>query len=243
MPNLIRESAHRLESYSPEIGADLSEVTFTDYGNLNLGHQRIEENCRTAADACKAIINTRAIPILLARDSRYTAAAVRATAELHPELTVLQLGARPNLLETYENSKWHARTAMKRVCDHLPYDQIKHFGVRCGTKAEFNLMTKGKPPVTRSDLATLGKKGLYLSFHLSLFAPSTAPGVTDPEPGGISYREFTKILPLIPWERVKACDLVGLQPSGDHTGLSHLVAAKATREIILSLAKRPATRG
>jgi len=178
--------------------------------------------------------------LALIRDSRYTASAIRATADRYPELTVLQLGARPNFLETYENSKWHTRTAMSRTRDRLPFEQIKHFGVRCGTKEEFDLMSEGQTAITTEDIATLGEKGLYLSLHLSLFDPHTVPGVSEPEPGGISYQEFPKLLSLIPWERVKACDLVGLQPSGDHTGLSQLVAAKAAREIILSLAKKPA---
>ncbi len=240
VPDHIREAAHRLDRYSPQLDADLNEAIFTDYGNLNFKAKQSEESTRLVGDACKAIVNTGAIPFFLARDSRFTASAVRATADRFPEITAIQLGARPNLLEEFENNKWHARCAMKRCLDRLPIQQIKHLGVRSGKKEEFDLLKEGDTAITAEELPHLGKNGIYLSFHLSIFDPHTAPGVTSPEPGGLNWEEFSKMIALIPWDRVKACDLVGLQPSGDHTGLSHLVAAKAAREIILSLAKKPA---
>jgi agmatinase len=240
VPDLIREAAQRLETYSPEIDADLEEVIFTDYGNLTLHADGLEENARLVGDACRAIGNTEAIPFFLARDSRFTASAIRATMDRYPELEVVNLGARPNVLEEFEGSKWHARTSMKRVLDRLPASRLKHLGVRCGTKEEFALMADEGSVISAEDLPGVGKNGLYLSLHLSLFDPCSVPGVAHPEPGGINWDEFAEIIALIPWDRVKACDLVGLEPSGDHTGFSNLVAAKVAREVILSLAKKPA---
>ena len=96
-------------------------------------------------------------------------------------------------------------------------------------------MEEGETVITSADLSEIGENGLYISFHLTLFDPYTLPGVAHPEPGGFNWEEFTQVLAQIPWERVKACDLVGLEPSGDHTGLSNLVAGKTAREILLSL--------
>lgn len=237
VPDLIRESALRLETYSPDLDRDLNDITFTDYGNLTFAAHNNEENSRIAGDACRAILGTEAIPFFLSRDSRYTSSTIRATADRYPEITALQLGARPNLLDEFEGSKWHARTAMKRALDRLPAQQIKHLGARCGTKEEFQFMAENDTMIEAQDLPELGKKGLYLSINLSVFDPYTAPGVNLPEPGGIRWEEFSQIASLIPWARVKACDLVGLEPSGDHTGLSHLVSAKVVRQVILALAQ------
>lgn len=240
VPDLIRDAAQRLETYSPEIDADLKEIIFTDYGNLTLHGQGTEENARIVGDACRSIVNTGAFPFLLTRDSRFTAAAISATSDRYPELEVIQMGARPNVLEEFEGSRWHSRTSMKRTLDRLPIKRLKHLGVRCGTKEEFDLMAEGETVISAEDLPGVGKSGIYLSLHLSLFDPCTVPGVAHPEPGGINWEEFAEIIALIPWGRVKACDLVGLEPSGDHTGFSNLVAAKVAREVILSLAKKPA---
>jgi len=235
VPDLIRGAARRLETYSPDLGLDLEDATFTDYGNLSLDAGGIAENARLVGDACRAMINSGSIPVFFARDGRYTASAIRATADRHPELTVLQLGARLNLLDEYEGESWHARTSMQRALDRIPIDRLKHLGVRCGKKEEFEKMEEGSTLVTPADLPDLGKNGIYLSLHLTLFDPYTLPGVAHPEPGGFNWENFSKVLAQIPWDRVKACDLVGLEPSGDHTGLSTLVAAKTAREIILSL--------
>jgi agmatinase len=237
VPDRIRDAAHRLETYSPELGTDLENFPFTDYGNLILPSIKIEENARLVGDACRAIINTNAVPVFLARDARFSASTIRATADRYPELTVVQMGARANLLEEFDGQKWHARTSMKRVLDHLSVTQLKNLGSRSGTKEEFDLIETGGTRLSVEDLPSLGKEGLYLNLDLSLFDPYTAPGVSHPEPGGMNWDEFSKIMAFIPWRRVKACDLVGLEPSGDHTGLSDLVAAKVLREIILLLAK------
>ena len=240
VPDLIRKAAHQLDPYSPQINAELEELTDTDYGNLTLHPDTVEENARLVGDACRAIMNTTAIPVFLARDARYTASAIRATADRHPELTVIQMGARAHLLDEFEGQKWHARTSMKRALDRLPITRLKNFGTRSGKKEEFDLIAGGETQISAEDLPSLGEQGLYLSLDLSVLDPCTAPGVFHPEPGGMTWEEFSKIVALIPWNTIKACDFVGLEPSGDHTGFSNLIAAKIAREIILSLAKTPA---
>lgn len=243
VPDHIRAALRRLDTYSPDLDSDLLDATFTDYGNLNLPTDTIAERSKVAFAACRAILSTASIPFLLVRDSRFTPANVLATLEKHPQLTVVQLSARANLQEECEGQKWHSRTALKRVLERLPSEKVKILGARCGKKEEFELIAAQSLMMQAEDLPSLSKADLYLSIDLSIFDPFTLPGVADPEPGGLTWEQFAEVLALVPWGQVRACDVVGLEPSGDHTGLSSLVAAKVVREMILSLTKKPLRLG
>ena len=188
-------------------------------------------------DACRAILGTGATPFFLAGDARYTPSAIRATLDRHPDLTVLQIGARANLLETFNGESWHSRTSMKRTIDRLPPSKLKQLGVRTGTKAEFQLAREADTLISANDLPPLSEGPLYLAIDLGIFDPTAMSGVFNPEPGGLLWDPFAAILSRLPWSQIKACDLVGLEPSLDTTGLSTLIAAKAAREVILSLAQ------
>jgi len=61
--------------------------------------------------------------------------------------------------------------------------------------------------------------------------PSYAPGVSHPEPGGLTTREVLNILPGIKGTVVGA-DIVEYNPTRDPTGITAMVAAKLLKEIL-----------
>ena len=71
---------------------------------------------------------------------------------------------------------------------------------------------------------------LYLSLDLDALDPAFAPGVSHPEPGGLSTRELLTILHTLPGPLVGA-DIVELNPLRDPRGLTARVAAKLLKEI------------
>ena len=58
--------------------------------------------------------------------------------------------------------------------------------------------------------------------------PAFAPGLSHPEPGGLSTREVISILQAIPRGRLVAADLVELNPVNDLRDLTARVGAKST---------------
>jgi arginase family enzyme len=73
---------------------------------------------------------------------------------------------------------------------------------------------------------------VYLSVDLDVLDPAFAPGISHPEPGGLSTRELITILQAIPRGRLVGADIVELNPANDLRDLTARVAAKLVKEIV-----------
>jgi arginase family enzyme len=76
----------------------------------------------------------------------------------------------------------------------------------------------------------------YLSLDLDVLDPAFAPGVSHPEPGGLSTRDVTGLIQTCPGVLVGA-DIVELNPSRDRDGITARTAAKLLKEILARLAR------
>jgi arginase family enzyme len=70
----------------------------------------------------------------------------------------------------------------------------------------------------------------YISLDLDGLDPAFAPGVSHPEPGGLSVRDVLNVIQQLPGPIVGA-DIVELNPSRDVNGITAMVAAKFVKEI------------
>ena len=73
---------------------------------------------------------------------------------------------------------------------------------------------------------------VYLSLDLDVLDPAHAPGLSHPEPGGLSTRELLTIIQAIPRGRLVGADVVELNPANDLRDLTARVAAKVVKEIV-----------
>ena len=71
---------------------------------------------------------------------------------------------------------------------------------------------------------------VYLSVDIDGVDPAFAPGVSHPEPGGLSVREVLAILRRIDAPIIGA-DIVELNPVFDTNQITAILAAKLIREI------------
>ena len=72
---------------------------------------------------------------------------------------------------------------------------------------------------------------VYLSIDIDGIDPAFAPGVSHPEPGGLSVREVIALVQDLAGSLV-AADIVECNPSVDPSGLTARVAAKLVKEIV-----------
>ncbi len=240
-PDAIRDLSDGLESYSPRLDRDLADISFADLGNIMLSVDDPESVTLHVREACHALFRGQTIPILLGGEHSLTAGAVAAAHAAHPGLAVLQLDAHADLRQEWTATKWSHACAMRRVLEFIPSERLLQCGVRSGTREEFaelratnRLVAPERSPLTAA-LQRFGEAPLYLTIDLDIFDPAVLPGTGAPEPGGIDWPSFESLLAVIPWSRVVACDLVELAPGLDPTGCSSVLAAKAVREILLSL--------
>jgi arginase len=89
------------------------------------------------------------------------------------------------------------------------------------------------------DLARLPRlrfrRPLYISIDIDGLDPAFAPGVSHPEPGGLSVRQMLDIIAGTRAPEVVAADVVELNPLCDVRGLTAVVAAKLAKEMIARL--------
>ena len=75
---------------------------------------------------------------------------------------------------------------------------------------------------------------IYVSLDLDGLDPAYAPGVSHPEPGGLTTRETIEILQGLPGPIVGA-DLVELNAGRDPQGLTAVTAGKLVKELAARL--------
>jgi agmatinase len=72
---------------------------------------------------------------------------------------------------------------------------------------------------------------VYISIDLDGIDPAYAPGVSTPEPFGITPDDVKRIISVF-GDRIIGADVVELTPPCDHSGISSGLAARLVREII-----------
>lgn len=92
------------------------------------------------------------------------------------------------------------------------------------------LSRNGLSAATRTISALTKGKKVYLSLDMDVFDPSIAPAVDHPEPLGIGFREFTKLIRSIKG-RIIGCDVVCLRKIPDDE-VTEFLAARAIFEIL-----------
>jgi arginase len=98
--------------------------------------------------------------------------------------------------------------------------QIARFGVELVEMKDF-----------RPDLLIRAAGPVYVSVDLDGLDPAYAPGVSHPEPGGLSTRDVLGVLQRLEGQLIGA-DVVELNPQRDPDGTTARVAAKITKELV-----------
>jgi len=101
-------------------------------------------------------------------------------------------------------------------------DGLWEFGGRWATSLD--VIERGGDVVVRELVPD--QTALYVSIDIDVLDPSVAPGVSLPEPGGLSYRQLRRVLVEVARRgRVIGFDVVELNPARDPSGVTSRAAA------------------
>jgi agmatinase len=237
-PEAIRAASWGLEVYSPIQNATLDKVAYFDAGELEfpLGNRDailtiIRENAHDVVSAGKRWLG-------LGGEHLVTFPVIESYVKKYPDLAVLHFDAHADLRDDYMGEKLSHATVLRRVTDLVGPESLVQIGIRSGPQEEFEWMRKhGTLLESRDDLpralARLEGRPVFLTIDLDVLDPSIMSGTGTPEPGGLSYREFTEW--LLPFRHLNfvGADVVELSPHYDPSGVSNVVAAKVVREVML----------
>jgi len=144
---------------------------------------------------------------------------------------LLYFDAHPDLYESYEGSRYSHATTVSRILEdrNLSSGTVCYVGIRASTgEQDERIRTLGLNAYTMRDVYTRGcdaiassiksillDQPVYLSIDLDCLDPAFAPGVGNPQPGGLSTRQMLEILHGLEGLEIVAADIVEYSPRFD----------------------------
>lgn len=213
-----------------EVGRDF---VLEDMGDLPLGE--VPEDYRLIRDAVAASLTGGAIPILLGGDHAVTLPVMEAIHAGHGPVTILHVDAHPDLYDDFGGNPRSHASPFARIMEAGLASRLVQVGIRtlnrhCREQAERFGVEIIDMRSFAPDRVPILSGATYVSLDLDGLDPAFAPGVSHPEPGGLTVRELLSVLDRITGNIVGA-DIVEFNPRFDINNITAILAAKLVREI------------
>lgn len=174
-------------------------------------------------------------PLLLGGDHSITYPIMRGFLPRAQKLTLLQIDAHPDLYPEFEGDRFSHACPFARILEEGLVDHLVQVGIRTMSKAQLPNVERYAVEVidmrawSRGDRPQLDGP-IYISLDIDGIDPAHAPGVSHPEPGGLSVRDVLTLIQGLNGP-IAGADIVELNPENDPQGLTAIVCAKLVKEI------------
>ncbi|MBK7404777.1 MAG: agmatinase family protein [Phycisphaerales bacterium] len=211
-------------------GAEASDAGIVEQVNALSG--RVNS---LVCERARAVLAEEKIPCLLGGEHSVSLGSIRACAEAHGEIGVLQIDAHMDLREAYEGFRYSHASVMYNALEELPgVTRLVQVGIRDFSRGETEYAaSRGDRVLVHydDDLFDAAARGerfdlvcarvleqlperVYVSFDIDGLDPSLCPHTGTPVPGGLGFREASLLLDRLSrsGRRVVGCDLVEVAP-------------------------------
>lgn len=243
-PSRMRAESYGLETYSPYQDRDIEDLKICDAGDLDLPFGNTGRALGMIGDMSRYILKNGKRPVMIGGEHLVSLPAVKEAFNKYPDLHLIHFDAHTDLRDEYIGEKLSHANVMRRIWDFLGDGKIHQFGIRSGTREEFNWAETGHTELHRYNMDGLEKtvselEGLpvYVTIDLDVLDPSVFPGTGTPEAGGISFSDLLKAVLTLGKLNIAAADIVELSPHYDPSGISTAAACKVLRELLLACKK------
>ena len=256
-PDAIRKATDaKLYNRYTEQGVDLAaQIKVCDHGNAKKAGNAMDLK-KGIASAIRVHNHGKAALLFLGGDHFVTFPAFESVAELQGRpLSLLYFDAHPDLYEIYEGNLNSHATVVSRILDNRSASNGKvcYVGLRASTKEQESRIVKlGLTKYTSHDVFAKGSQEIsdslksmvkdtlvYLSIDLDCLDPAYAPGVGNPQPGGLSSRQLFDIIQNLDDLEIVAADIVEYSPRCDtNARTTAFTSAVLIKEIMWAMTKR-----
>ncbi len=219
-------------------GADIREI-IPSYDFAGLPEDGAA--CREAISArIASVIKSGARPLSLGGDHSVTYPILRAVRDAHGPVNILHIDAHPDLYDEFDGDPYSHACPFARAIEDGCIGNLVQIGIRsaspdqrafCDKHGVVMLGADDSDKIPYDRLAA----PLYISIDLDGLDPAYAPGVSHPEPGGLSTRDVLRILNRLQVTPVGA-DIVEMNPEKDINLATAHVAARLTKELAAAMA-------
>ena len=205
----------------------MDEVLYEDLGDVPVSPGMAKESLNNLEIA---LMGMDKIPIVLGGEHLLTYSSIKA---LRPDC-LLVFDAHLDLRDEYLGNPWSHACWLRRL---LEEDGLKTmvYGARGYVEEEVEFARKRGIELGKryGDVSkwVRGCENVYVSVDIDVFDPAIAPGVGNPEPLGITFPEFLRILSEALYKvPLKGMDVVEVSPIYDPSGITAILAARVVVE-------------
>lgn len=236
-PEAIREATSSLlyNSFSEELKNLKDLWKYRDLGDIEaFSYPEIMKEVEKIVD-----ISDEGLFLFLGGDHSITYATLRAIAKHHKNFGLIYFDAHPDMYKSYDGEIYSHACPVRRMVENgiVKGENIIQIGIRAATKEQMEFAEENGIEIITSSEIFKGKEieipfeRAYLSFDMDVLDPAYAPGVGNPEPGGLTTRELVEIIKNLN-VGVISFDIVELNPHYDYKGITAFAAAKIIREVL-----------
>lgn len=216
-PSAFRQTYWNIELYDPVLGVDAEDIAMEDAGDLKAG--RVEEVVDIVKKVAEETMQDKNVPAFIGGEHTLT---YGSGLVLPSDATLLIFDAHLDFRDELYGIKLSHGTFLRRLLEDRELKVI-HVGARAASGQEWydagklvKLLPGHEEWQARLREELKGVDKVYVSIDLDVLDPAYAPGVGNPEAGGITSRELLQSLYLLKGKRVIGFDVVELSPPYDN---------------------------
>lgn len=244
-PLSIRNVSVGIEEYSVYQDKLLNDYAYCDCGDLALPFGNVQKSLDLIEKASRQILEDGKFPVFLGGEHLVSYPLVKPFAEKYPELRVVHFDAHADLRTDYLGENNSHATVMHKIAKMLGPKCLYQFGIRSGTKEEFefakehtHLVVEDVLEPLQAVIPELKGKPVYVSLDIDVVDPAFAPGTGTQEAGGCTSKEILRAIHALRELNIVGFDLVEVSPALDTSERTALLAAKIVREVIMGFNRK-----
>ena len=209
-------------------------MAIADYGDCVLQYSRVWENPELIERQAAAIMDTGAYLLSLGGDHYVTWPLLRAHAERHGPLALVQFDAHQDTWDDDGEEISHGTFVTRAVRDGIiDPDHSIQIGIRTHAPEDYGIEIMFGDEV--EELSTdaiaaqikkrVGAMPVYLTFDIDCLDPAFAPGTGTPVSGGPSSAKMLAVLRKLGSLNLVGSDVVEVAPAYDHAEITAIAGA------------------
>jgi agmatinase len=255
-PEHIRSASALMRPYHSGSGvAIFDRLSVVDYGDLPVVPGFIEESQHRITAALTEVLRAGVIPIDLGGDHSIALPELRAIADVHGKVGLIQLDSHSDTsAEYFEQPHTHGTPFYHAVKEGLidtsrsiqvglrgpiysdrDYAIPREMGIEVITAVEAHDL--GMEAVARRIVSRAGEGKVFFSFDIDFIDPAYAPATGTPEIGGFTTWEAQSLIRRLAGLNYVAFDVVEVIPAYDVADNTSFVAANVVYEFLALLAR------
>jgi agmatinase len=256
-PMAVRQASRHLRpGYHVELGiSPFASIQVVDAGDVPVTPFDIEAAMKQIADHAGAVCGAGQRIVAIGGDHTIALPMLRAATARHGPVALVHFDAHLDTWDTYFDAPTTHGTVFRRAFEEglLIEDHSIHIGIRGPLYSEADLADDrrfGFRTIRASDVDDLGINGtieavlhrvadvpVYVSVDIDVLDPAFAPGTGTPEAGGLTSREFLRVLRGLTALNLIGADVVEVAPAYDHAELTTVAAATVAYDLITLMAR------